>query len=305
MYAPPGRHARPTFAVRTTLRTPLRTPLLHAGLLALTLASAIAPAGLRAQPSDTSRISTRPLFVPEDAWIAGAFAVGTIAMHPFDRAFARRLQTPGAQERRFVRHQATALRLIGEPGTLIIGASMYGAGKAFGNERMADLGLHGTEAILIGLGVTAVGKTLAGRQRPYADVDDPSNWGFGRGLKEDKYRSFPSGHSTMGFAAAAAVSAETMRWWPDTRWIIGPVVYGGAALIGVSRMYNNKHWASDVLTGAAIGTFAGLKVVRYSHSHPDNRVDRWLLGARITPGVDGPSVALSLVPTTVVVPRRR
>ena len=282
-----------------------RSTLLGACLLALTLASAVMPAALGAQPSDTSRISSRPLFVPNDAWIAGAFVVGTLAMHPFDRALARRLQTPGAQERKFVRHQATNLRLIGEPGTLIIGATMYGAGKAFGNERMADLGLHGTEAILIGLGVTAVGKTLAGRQRPYADVDDPSNWGFGRGLKEDKYRSFPSGHSTMGFAAAAAVSAETMRWWPETRWIIGPVVYGGAALIGVSRMYNNKHWASDVLTGAAIGTFAGLTVVRYSHSHPDNRVDRWLLGARMTPGAGLESMAFTVTPSFVEVPRRR
>jgi hypothetical protein len=48
-------------------------------------------------------------------------------------------------------------------------------------------------------------------------------------------------------------------------------------------MYHNKHWASDVLVGAAIGTFAGRKVVRWHHSHPDNRVDRWLLGAAVTP----------------------
>jgi membrane-associated phospholipid phosphatase len=264
----------------------------------------VAPAVAHAQPSDTSRISTRPLFTPTDAWVAGAWVVGTLAMHPFDKGLARRLQTPGAQERRFVRQQATNLRVLGAPGTVIIGATMYGAGRAFGNERMADLGLHGTEAILIGLGVTAIGKSVAGRQRPYADVDDPANWGWGRGFREDEYRSFPSGHSTMGFAAAAAVSAETVRWWPKTRWLIGPTMYTGAALIGVSRMYDNKHWASDVLTGAAIGTFAGLKVVRYSHSHPNNRVDRWLLGARITPTAEGLSMALSVVPTTVLVPRR-
>jgi membrane-associated phospholipid phosphatase len=272
--------------------------------LAVAIAPAVAPRVAHAQPSDTSRISTRPLFTTTDAWVAGAWVVGTLAMHPFDKEFARRLQTPGAQERRFVRQQSRNLRVLGAPGTVIIGATMYGAGRAFGNERMADLGLHGTEAILIGLGVTAIGKSVAGRQRPYADVNDPANWGWGRGFKEDRYRSFPSGHSTMGFAAAAAVSAETMRWWPDTRWIIGPAMYGGAALIGASRMYDNKHWASDVLTGAAIGTFAGLKVVRYSHSHPNNRVDRWLLGARITPGPQGMSMALSIVPTSVVVPRR-
>jgi membrane-associated phospholipid phosphatase len=245
------------------------------------------------------------LFTENDAWIAGGFVVTTVAMHPFDKWFAEKLQRPNNQENRFLRHQATNLRLIGEPGTLIIGASMYGIGRAFGNERMADLGLHGSEAVLIGIGITAAGKFLAGRARPYSNIEDPRDWGLGRGLKEDRYRSFPSGHSTMGFAAASAVSAETARWWPKTRWIIGPAMYGGAALIGASRMYNNKHWASDVVMGAAIGTFAGLKVVRYHHSHPDNRIDRWLLGANITPSPDGGyALGLSVVPTMIEVPRR-
>jgi membrane-associated phospholipid phosphatase len=65
------------------------------------------------------------------------------------------------------------------------------------------------------------------------------------------------------------------------------VLFTGAALTGVSRMYNNRHWASDVLVGAGIGTFAGLKVVRYQHSHPGNRVDRWLLAGSLVPGPDG------------------
>ena len=56
-------------------------------------------------------------------------------------------------------------------------------------------------------------------------------------------------------------------------------MYGGATLVGLSRMYNNAHWASDVALGAAIGTFAGLKTVRYSHAHPDNPVDRLVLGS--------------------------
>ena len=60
-------------------------------------------------------------------------------------------------------------------------------------------------------------------------------------------------------------------------------MYGGAALIGVSRMYDNRHWASDVIMGAAIGTFAGTKVVRYHRTHPDNRLDRWLLRASLSP----------------------
>src|SRR4029078_5988433 len=90
-------------------------------------------------------------------------------------------------------------------------------------------------------------------------------------------------HSTSAFAAAAAGSSETSRWWPDTRWIIGPILHRGAALTGVSRMYNIRHWMSDVLIGAGFGTFAGLKVVRYHHSHPGNRLDRWLPPRPVSP----------------------
>ena len=48
-------------------------------------------------------------------------------------------------------------------------------------------------------------------------------------------------------------------------------MYGGATLVGLSRMYNNAHWASDVTLGAAIGTFSGIKVVRFNHSHAHDR----------------------------------
>jgi membrane-associated phospholipid phosphatase len=77
------------------------------------------------------------------------------------------------------------------------------------------------------------------------------------------------------------VTEETSRFWPDLTWVIGPVMYGGATLIGLSRMYDNKHWASDVIVGAAIGVFSGRKVVRYNHTHPGNEVDNWLLGISI------------------------
>jgi hypothetical protein len=55
------------------------------------------------------------------------------------------------------------------------------------------------------------------------------------------------------------------------------VFYGGATMVGLSRIYNNMHWASDVMAGAAIGTIVGLKVVKYTHSHPDNQIDSKLI----------------------------
>ncbi|HVD59760.1 MAG TPA: hypothetical protein VNC11_02740 [Gemmatimonadaceae bacterium] len=56
-------------------------------------------------------------------------------------------------------------------------------------------------------------------------------------------------------------------------------------------MYHDKHWASDVALGGAVGTFTGLKVVRYSHNHPDNRIDRRFLGFTVGPSECGGEMA--------------
>jgi membrane-associated phospholipid phosphatase len=99
------------------------------------------------------------------------------------------------------------------------------------------------------------------------------------------------------FAAAAVVTGETSHNAPNTTWIVAPVMYGGAALVAVSRMYNNQHWASDVLIGAGIGTFAGLKVVRYDNTHPNNRLDRIFLSGSLVPNeTGGRTLHWSLIP---------
>ena len=124
------------------------------------------------------------------------------------------------------------------------------------------------------------------------------NFKLFRGFGNDDYRSFPSGHSTAAFAFASIISAETSHWWPDSRWIVGPIMYGAATLTGVSRIYNNQHWASDVLAGAAIGTLTGIKVFRYQHSHPDNWLDRKFLRAGLSVSNNG-----TLMPVLSVVRR--
>jgi membrane-associated phospholipid phosphatase len=249
-----------------------------------------------AQPTDTTKISHEPLFTSRDAWIAAGFVAGTIAMYPADRYFARKLQSPHNQENQFLSEAATGLRFMGTPGSMIIGVTMYGAGRLARVDRLADLGLHGTEALLIAQGTVGILKGLAGRARPEVSIEDERSFRIGRGFHDagDHYRSFPSGHSAMGFAAAAAVTSETSKWWPNSTWLIAPVMYGGATLIAGSRMYNNKHWASDVVMGAAIGTFAGTKVVRYHHSHPGNRIDKWLLRPTVQKTPDGVAVGRSM-----------
>jgi len=67
-----------------------------------------------------------------------------------------------------------------------------------------------------------------------------------------------------------------------------------ATTSGVSRLYHDKHWASDVALGAAIGTFSGLKVVRYAHAHPQNFLDRAILRVDASPIAGSGNVALTI-----------
>ena len=239
-----------------------------------------------------------PLFTYRDAVLAGSVVVATLLARPFDDHYAERLQDSSTQANRKLQGLATFVRTVATPGSYYIGGTMYAVGRLSRNEKLADLGWHGTEALIVGELTAFALKGVVGRQRPYVRPRDSNSYKLFRGFsRADRYRSFPSGHATSAFAAAAAVSSETARWWPETRWIIGPILYGGAALTGVSRMYNNRHWASDVLIGAGIGTFAGLKVVRYHHSHPGNRLDRWMLAGSLVPAPDGgQTVRWSIIP---------
>jgi len=267
-----------------------RFPSIAATMLCAQLAAPlVAPAQTTQQPPDVS------LFTWNDAWLGAAFVGGTIALRRVDEHYARRLQDKYTQQNRILQGIATTVRTIAEPGAMVIGASLYIGGRVSKNRDMADLGLHGSEAVAVGGGVSLVLKDAFGRARPFVHPPtdstgfDANNWQFGRGLRQGgDYQSFQSGHSVAAFAAAAAVTAETSRWWPQWKWLIGSAMYGGAGLVGVSRMYNNRHWASDVMMGAMIGTFAGNKVVRYHHRvNPGNKFDKWLLGGSLQPANGG------------------
>ena len=268
----------------TAIRSPQSSLMLMRTIAGLALALAlVTPPPASAQVfKDSAQASTEPLFTAEDAFFAGSVIFATFAVAPLDKPVADYLQG-SPQTNRFFRKLSVTVEAVAQPGAFLIGAGLYGVGRLTGNEEMAALGLHGTEAIVVGLLLTNAIKIGAGRQRPYVNRDRPHNYGFMRGLRHEQFRSFPSGHTLIAFAAAAAVTEETRRWWPSSVWYIGPLMYGGATLVGLSRMYNNRHWASDVMIGGLIGTFSGIKVVKYHSTHPNNRVDRWLLGVTVVP----------------------
>lgn len=66
----------------------------------------------------------------------------------------------------------------------------------------------------------------------------------------DNNRSFPSGHTSHSFTIAA-VSQELFGNK------IGIPAYAMAAVVAASRVHDNKHYLSDVLFGAGIGTVIG------------------------------------------------
>lgn len=229
-----------------------------------------------AQVQDTINNKT-PLFVGKDALLLGVFAIGTVAVAPIDMQVASRLQDPRAQENRFLRTAATGFRLLGDPGSVVTGLGIYVIGRIDGQRRVQSLGLHSVESIALANALGVAIKLTAGRQRPFVDIKNPANFQLWRGFQGDKYRSFPSGHTLTAFAFASTVTRESQFWWPHGGFLVGTVFYGGATLVGLSRIYNNMHWASDVMAGAAIGTIVGLKVVKYTHSNPGNSIDNKLI----------------------------
>lgn len=62
-------------------------------------------------------------------------------------------------------------------------------------------------------------------------------------------KSFPSGHTATAFMTATMLTKEYGHISP----LIGIGAYSVAAATGLMRMANNKHWLSDVMTGAGIG----------------------------------------------------
>lgn len=135
---------------------------------------------------------------------------------------------------------------------VVLGAA-GAAGVATGDDRLRD------GAIRVTAGMVAAGvmngslKFTVGRERA-STTDDP--WRFRPFATDNRWQSFPSGHSTVAFSLAAALAEETGEPW------VAVVGYGGAVLVGWSRVYDDKHWTSDVVAGALIGIAGGRGMVR-------------------------------------------
>ncbi len=137
---------------------------------------------------------------------------------------------------------ASTTRRFGEVEVVVpVTAGIIIAGLATSNQALFHSGLRIGASVALASLVTSVFKYALGVERPY-QTDEPADFDPASGST-----SMWSGHTAMAFSFATAVAQEVHRPWAT----VG--LYTLATATGLSRVYDNQHWVSDVFLGAAVG----------------------------------------------------
>ena len=235
---------------------------------------------LPAQADSASGSRRPPVVTWFDAAILGVGVAGSIALMGSDERIARELQGDQWQGNSGFRDVADVAGVVNEKSLFAAGLVTYGIARLVRAPRTTtDIAWHTTESIFIASATATVARGLLGRSRPF--VTSGSNaydYSPGKGFAELRYRAYPSIHAASAFATASALTAETARHSRRAAFVVGPIAYSLASLPGLARMYGDKHWASDVFMGAALGAVSGWATVRYHHHRPNNWLDRVFIG---------------------------
>jgi membrane-associated phospholipid phosphatase len=152
---------------------------------------------------------------------------------------------------------------------IIAGSYVYGAWRD--NPKGREIGVLGTESLLDSLIVVGVLKEVFRRNRP--DEKNPGDfWGGGT--------SFPSGHAIQIWSIASLLDHEYMH-----KKIVGITAYSLAGIVSAARIAAQKHFASDVVSGGAMGWFIGRFVYQTHMSHLTHSHSSFLF-PMIAPQVD-------------------
>lgn len=168
--------------------------------------------------------------------------------------------------------------IIGNPFVhLGVAGVVYGGGILAGSQKWRETGEMLGEAALLADAATFMLKQAIGRSRPSETGDKGSFRPFQ--FKSD-YDSMPSMHTASSFAMASVMASTSENYG------VKALYYSVAAFVGFSRMYQDKHWASDVVLGAVIGELCGRVVTRYHASRSK---------IALAPMVSGDSASLALI----------
>jgi membrane-associated phospholipid phosphatase len=170
-------------------------------------------------------------------WLAAGSGLA-LAVHPLDEKINERLVGSDFADAFF----APGKYIGSLPVLLGTGVVTWAAGRANKQPRAQHIGMDLIESALLSEGIVQGIKYSVRRDRPKND-DGTSAPGY----------SFPSGHSTMTFAAAT-VMQQHLGW----KWAVP--TYTLASYVAVSRLHDNRHYASDVAFGAGLGIIIGRSI---------------------------------------------
>lgn len=200
------------------------------------------------------KTATGPARWKKQQWIAfGGVVAGGTVLYIFDDNIRSIFQS----------HRSSTLDKLSKYGVEPWGSGHYtlpflGAFYLYGlsakNTRARQVALAGVQAFVMGGISVSIVKRIFGRVRPFQHT--PPNPRLWEGPFKLEYEGFPSGHTTVAFSVATVFAAA----YSDKPWV-GIVSYSLATGVGLSRIYDNKHWSSDVLIGAALGYAVGQTVV--------------------------------------------
>ena len=145
------------------------------------------------------------------------------------------------------------LMCVGAPAFLLL------SGKA--RDEFGVVALMGAETMLLTTSFTLFAKNITQRKRPYVynnELTDDIR------TNADSKKSFFSGHTSLAFASVVFASSVYSQYYPNSK--LKPFVWGsGLALaggVGYLRYSAGKHFPSDILTGAVVGSAIGYIVPR-------------------------------------------
>jgi membrane-associated phospholipid phosphatase len=211
-------------------------------------ASAPAPGYGQVLVTDVRHELSAPVRWQEDDWRTfGLISLGILGAAVVDRPvrdFFQEHQSSTAD------HIANLFEPFGAEYSFVTLGGFFVAGLAADDLNAKAVAEDGFAASVIASGIiTPVLKVTIGRSRPDTN-EGPFHFRPFTGSA-----SFPSGHATQAFAVAAVIANHYEALWVQS------TAYGVASLVGLARMYHDKHWASDVVAGGAIGITVGRSVV--------------------------------------------